>query len=128
MKVYSRKVCGAAAVAGMLSMLSAAHAAGDAANGETVFNRCAICHDKAKGGPNKIGPELFGVVGRKAGTYPGFSYSGAMQKAGFVWTPEKLDTWIASPATVVPGNKMAFAGISNAGQRADVIAFLATLK
>ena len=128
MKVYSRRVCGAAAVAGMLSMLSAAHAAGDAANGETVFNRCAICHDKAKGGPNKIGPELFGVVGRKAGTYPGFSYSGAMQKAGFVWTPEKLDAWIASPATVVPGNKMAFAGISNAGQRADVIAFLATLK
>ena len=119
--------CGAVFVVGV-AWASAAQAAGDAGNGATVFNRCAICHDKTKGGPNKIGPELFGVVGRKAGTYPGFSYSGAMQKAGFDWTPEKLDAYITSPATVVPGNKMTFAGISNAGQRADVIAFLETLK
>jgi cytochrome c len=110
------------------ALASAAQAAGNAGNGAVVFNRCAICHDNTKSGPNKIGPELFGVVGRKAGTYPGFSYSGAMQKAGFMWTPDRLDAYIASPATVVPGNKMTFAGIANASQRADLIAFLGTLK
>ena len=118
---------GAIFVSGM-AFVSVAHAAGNAGNGATVFNRCAICHDRTKGGPNKIGPDLFGVVGRRAGTYPGFSYSGAMQKATFTWTPDKLDAYITSPATVVPGNKMPFAGISNAGQRADLIAFLETLK
>ena len=105
-----------------------AHAAGNANNGTVVFNRCAICHDKTKGGPNKLGPQLFGVVGRKAGTYPGFSYSSAMRSAGFQWTPAKLDAYLASPASVVPSNKMAFAGIADARQRADLIAYLQTLK
>ncbi|HEY5047539.1 MAG TPA: c-type cytochrome [Rhizomicrobium sp.] len=107
---------------------SQAQAAGNAANGAVVFNRCAICHDNHKNGVNKIGPDLFGVVGRKAGTYPGFSYSGATKNAGFTWTDAKLDAYITSSSQVVPGNKMAFAGITNAGQRADLITYLDTLK
>jgi cytochrome c len=96
--------------------------------GAVVFNRCAICHDNHKNGITKIGPNLFGVVGRTAGASPGFSYSSAMKSAGFAWSDAKLDAYITSPQQVVPGNKMAFAGISNAGQRADLIAYLDTLK
>ena len=110
------------------ALATSAQAAGNAANGAGVFDRCAICHSNTKGGPNKIGPNLFGIVGRKAGTYPGFSYSGAMTKSGIVWTDAKLDAYIASPATLVPGNKMPFAGITNNNQRADLIAYLDTLK
>jgi cytochrome c len=122
-------VMGAAMIAGALAFgVTAAEAGGNATNGATVFQRCAICHNAAKGAGNKIGPDLFGVVGRKAGTEPGYSYSGAMKSAGFAWTNEKLDAYVKSPALVVPGNKMAFAGLPNDGQRADLIAYLDTLK
>jgi cytochrome c len=110
------------------AMATSALAAGNATNGASVFERCAICHSNTKSGPNKIGPNLFGIVGRKAGTYPGFSYSSAMTKSGIVWTDAKLDAYISSPQTAVPGNKMPFAGIANNNQRADVIAYLDTLK
>jgi len=102
--------------------------AADPNAGKGVFTRCAACHTINKGGVNGLGPNLFGVVGRKAGTKPDFGYSGAMKKAGFAWTPQKLDAYIAHPAAVVPGNRMAFAGIPNAKDRADLIAYLATLK
>ncbi|MGD0190456.1 MAG: cytochrome c family protein [Rhizomicrobium sp.] len=105
-----------------------AQATGSASTGAVVFNRCAICHDNRKDGVIKLGPDLYGVVGRKAGTYPGFYYSSAMKNAGFVWTNDKLDAYITSPQQVVPGNKMAFAGIAGASQRADLIAYLDTLK
>jgi cytochrome c len=103
-------------------------AAGNAANGKTVFSRCAICHSVGKGEPNRIGPNLYGVVGRKAGTVTGFNYSSAMKNFGKVWTPELLDSYLTHPMVVVPGTKMSFAGISNAGQRSDVIAYLQSLK
>jgi cytochrome c len=109
-------------------MVSVAHAAGNAGTGASLFNRCAICHSNTKGAPNKLGPNLFGVVGRKAGTRPGFSYSAAMKRAGFVWTPAKLTDYLVAPQKVVPGNNMPFAGISDATQRADLVAYLATLK
>lgn len=112
----------------MLLVAGSAHAAGNASTGAALFNRCAICHSNAKGAPNRLGPNLFGVVGRKAGTYPGFSYSGAMKRAGFVWTPQKLDSYIEDPQKVVPGNAMPFAGISDASQRANIVVYLATLK
>lgn len=105
-----------------------AEAAGDASAGKGVFSRCAACHNAVKGGPNMIGPNLFGVVGRKAGTAPGFSYSNAMKSSGITWTPDKLDTYLTHPAQVVPGTRMAFAGIPDAKQRADLIAYLGTLK
>jgi len=112
----------------MIATMSAAYAAGDASAGAGIFNRCAICHSNTKGGPNKLGPDLFGVIGRRAGTYPGFSYSAAMKRAGFVWTPGKLSDYLASPQKVVPGNAMPFAGIDDPKQRADLVAYLATLK
>ncbi|HEV2561468.1 MAG TPA: cytochrome c family protein [Rhizomicrobium sp.] len=107
---------------------TAALAAGDAAKGVTIFNRCAICHSNTKGAPNKIGPNLFGVVGRKAGTAPGFSYTGAMKNSGITWTEDKLEAYVQHPALVVPGNKMAFAGLSSPAQADDLVAYLATLK
>jgi len=112
----------------ILGMVSAAQAAGDVKAGEGLFNRCAICHSDAKGAPNKLGPNLFGVVGRKAGTFPGYSFSAAMKRAGFVWTPVKLSDYLASPQKVVPGNNMPFAGIADPKQRAAIVAYLASLK
>ena len=115
-------------IAAILVTASVAHAAGDAGAGAGLFNRCAMCHSNTKGGPNKLGPDLFGVVGRKAGTYRGFSYSVAMKQAGFVWTAAKLSDYLASPQKVVPGNAMPFVGVPDPKQRADLIAYLATLK
>ncbi len=112
----------------LVTAASAAQAAGDAAKGKTVFQRCAICHRAEKDGGNGLGPNLFGLVGRKAGTAAGFNYSVAMKNSGITWTTDKLFAYIEHPSAVVPGNKMAFAGISDAGQRADVVAYLATLK
>jgi cytochrome c len=102
--------------------------AGDAAKGKSVFQRCAICHTVEKGGGNGLGPNLFGVVGRKAGTAPGFSYSAAMKGSGITWTPDKLGAYVTHPGAIVPGNRMAFAGIGNPDQVADVVAYLSTLK
>ena len=105
-----------------------ANAGGNAKAGEQAFARCAICHSATKGEGNRIGPNLFGIVGRKAGTVPDFYYSPAMKSAGFVWTNDKLDAYLKAPQSVVPGNRMAFAGLPSAGQRADLIAYLDTRK
>jgi len=102
--------------------------AGDAANGKIVFGRCAICHTVQKGGPNGLGPNLFGVAGRKAASLPNFAFSAALKKSGITWTPDKLKAWVSAPARLVPGTKMAFAGIANPKQVDDVVAYLATLK
>ena len=107
--------------------ISSAQAA-DAKNGQAVFSRCAACHNNAKGAANGLGPNLFGVVGRKAGSVKDFAYSAAMKSAGFVWNNQKLDAYIANPAKTVPGNRMAFAGIADTKQRADLIAYLDSLK
>src|ERR1700744_3779215 len=104
------KSMGAIAVAALLA--SQANAA-DAKHGAQVFQRCAICHSNTKGAPARIGPNLFGVVGRKAGTFPEFSYSGAMKGAGFVWTPDKIAAYAQHPQVVVPGNRMSFGGLSS---------------
>ncbi len=119
------KSMGVVAMAGLLA--SQAQAA-DAKKGAAVFQRCAICHSNTKGAGAKIGPNLFGVVGRKAGTMPDFPYSAAMKGAGFVWTPEKLQAYIQHPQQVVPGNRMAFAGVSSKADDADLVAYLGTLK
>ena len=103
-------------------------AAGDPAAGKTVFARCAICHKVAQGAPASVGPNLFGVVGRKAASLPGFEYSGPLKAAGITWTDDKLQEWVSGPAKMVPGTKMAFPGITSKGQQADVVAYLKTLK
>ncbi|HXR95174.1 MAG TPA: cytochrome c family protein [Rhizomicrobium sp.] len=105
-----------------------AMAAGDPVQGKAVFARCAICHNVDKDGGNGVGPNLFGIAGRKAATVEGFNYSGPMKASGIVWTDDNLAKWIAGPAKMMPGTKMAFAGISSKTQIADVIAYLHTLK
>lgn len=91
------------------------------------FAVCSGCH-AIVAGQNIIGPSLWGVVGRKAGAVPGYAYSAALQHSGIVWTPEKLDTWLAGPMTMVPGTKMSFGGYSDPKQRQAVITYLETLK
>jgi cytochrome c len=113
--------------AALILLTTSAHAA-DAVNGKSVFARCAICHTVQKGGANGLGPNLFGVVGRKSAKAPGFMYSGAMKNSGITWTADKLKAWITAPARLVPGTKMAFGGISNPKQVDDVVAYLGTLK
>jgi cytochrome c len=103
--------------------------AADAAAGEGVFRRaCAVCHNPTVEGPRKLGPTLHGVVGRKSGAIEGFRYSKANSESGIVWTPDKLDPYIKSPREVVPGTAMAYAGLRNDEERANLIAYLATLK
>lgn len=105
---------------------AAAHA-GDAAKGAAVFKRCVICHSVEAGKKSSVGPNLAGVVGRKAGT-AAFNYSPAMKGAGFVWTSEKLDQFLQKPGAFVKGSKMAFGGLPDGKDRADVIAYLETRK
>jgi cytochrome c len=105
-----------------------AAAAGDPVAGKAVFqSTCAICH-AVQAGQNKIGPSLFGIVGRKTGSVPGYNYSPANMGANLTWDEATLDKYLESPRTVIPGTKMPYAGQKDAGKRADLIAYLATLK
>ena len=102
---------------------------GDVAKGEKLFKaRAAQCHTGNKGGPNGVGPNLYGLVGRKSGTIEGFSYSKANSESGVVWTPEVLDVYLENPKKFMPGTKMAFAGLKKAQDRADIIAYLESLQ
>ncbi len=109
----------AAAVALVPSVASA-----DAARGKTLFMRCMACHTVNKGGANKVGPNLAGVVGRKAGAVKGFNYSAAMKKANITWTEANLDKWLTRPASLVPGTAMVFAGLPNPDDRKSVIEYI----
>jgi len=101
----------------------AARADGDAARGEKRFEECATCHSTERG-VNNVGPSLFGVLGRKAGEIADFRYSPAMRTSGITWTAQTLDKFVADPQQEVPGNRMPFAGMPDAGDRADLIAYL----
>jgi len=101
--------------------------AADIEAGKVAFKKCALCHT-AEPGKNKIGPSLFGVVGRKSGNVDNFSYSEAMKNFDHTWDAETLDTYLADPRAVVPGTKMIFPGIKDKTERDDVIAYLETLK
>jgi cytochrome c len=118
----------ALALVGALTVVAgAARADGDAAAGKAVFNKCAACHSPAQG-VNKIGPSLFGVVGRHSASIADFSYSPAMKATNWDWTPEQLNKYLVDPRGVVPGTKMIFPGLKSDADRANVIAYLATLK
>ena len=101
-------------------------ASADATAGKAVSARCEQCHDITKGGPNKIGPALWGVIGRARATQPGFAYSSAMMGDHNPWTFAALFKYLKSPATMVPGTKMSFAGLRSAQDRINLIAFLRT--
>ncbi len=116
---------GIAALAPILA--PAARADGDAAAGKVVFNRCLVCHT-IEPGKWKIGPSLWGVVGRHSHSLPGFNYSAAMKKYDVVWEPDTLDHYLTAPMKVVPGTRMVFPGLANPTDRANVIAYLETLK
>jgi cytochrome c len=100
---------------------------GDPGRGKTVFNQCVICHT-IEPGKAKIGPSLHGIVGRQSASVPGFAYSAAMKKYDVTWNDDTLFTYLATPMKLVPGTKMAFAGLPKEQDRRDVIAYLNTLK
>ncbi len=119
----------ALAAALVVALPSMAMAGGDAEHGKKVFRKCKACHyvDKEK---NKVGPYLKGVVGRKAASVEGFKYSAAMKakgEEGLVWTEENLDKYLTKPKAFTPHNKMSFAGLKKAEDRADVIAYLKSM-
>ena len=103
-------------------------AAGDAAAGKALFNqKCSLCHAPVEG-QNKIGPSLWNVVGRKAGTLPTYTYSDAMKNANRTWNDATLDDYLINPRQKIPGVKMIFVGLPNETDRQNVIAYLTTLK
>ena len=110
-------------ITALLLLTAAAHADGDPARGELRFTDCAACHAPQPGVAN-VGPSLTGVFGRKAGTLTDFRYSPALKRSGITWTPETLDIFLADPQKAVPNNRMPYAGMPDAADRADLIAFL----
>jgi len=120
MRVTSRVT---AALLITLLAAGAARADGDAARGEAKFGDCAACH-KLEAGANNVGPSLHGIFARKAGEIADFRYSPAMKRSGISWTPETLDKFISDPQSLVPANRMPYAGMASAADRADLIAYL----
>ncbi len=98
---------------------------GDAAKGEKVFAQCKACH-VAEEGKNRVGPSLWHIVGRKSGSIAGFNYSRANKESGVTWSEDVLFTYLEAPAKFMPGTRMAFGGLKQAQDRADVIAYLKT--
>lgn len=107
-----------------LAALPAPYNAGDLANGEAKFALCRSCHTVAPGGANMTGPNLHGVFGRAAATAAEFNYSDALKESKIVWDGPTVDKWLAEPKTFLPGTKMTFAGLDEADDRRDVIAYL----
>jgi cytochrome c len=103
----------------------AAPQGGDAASGQLVFNNaCRTCHT-TKQDDNRLGPHLYNIIGREAGSVPGYGYSSAMRGAGFLWDKEKLERFIADPDELVPGNRMKpYSGLASAADRARIVTFL----
>lgn len=121
MKIWAGAVV--AVIAGVATQASAQ--SGDATRGQRVFNQqCRACHTLEKDGAQTAGPNLHGVFGRKAGTAAGYEFSDAMKKSGIVWDEATMTDYNRDPKAKVPGTKMVFNGVKNAGQLADLVAYL----
>lgn len=116
-------ILGILCVTALFTASAAPRPEGDAARGEKRFEECAACHS-AGTGENGVGPTLKGIFNRKAASLEDFRYSAAMQRSGITWTSETLEAFIADPQKLVPGNRMAYAGLTDAEGRADLMAYL----
>jgi cytochrome c len=112
-----------AALIAMPFLITTAEADGDVAKGEARFQECAACH-RLEAGVNEVGPTLHGIFSRKAGELSDFRYSPAMKRSGITWTAETLDKYIADPQAFIPANRMPYAGMGSANDRADLLAYL----
>lgn len=118
---------GAAAPAAQAEPLPVLLASADVAKGQAAVRKCASCHSFDKGGPNRVGPNLHEVVGRPKASKPDFNYSAALKSKGGEWTFEDINAFIQNPKAYANGTTMAFAGIAQAGERADILAYLRSL-
>ena len=126
-----RKGLLAAMTGGFLLVASNAHAdeSCDARPGAEVYaTKCAVCHSLIAGEPGAVGPSLFGIVGRRPASVPGFVYSAAMKSRSDLWTPATLDWYLIDPPGRVPGTYMAFSGLKSSAARAALICFLGTVR
>jgi cytochrome c len=112
-----------AAVIGLALQGLALAQQGDAKRGQKVFENCAACH-AVDGKDNEVGPGLSGVFGRKAGERDDFRYSPALKRSGITWTPQTMDAFIADPQKAIPANRMPYAGMPDARERADLIVYM----
>jgi cytochrome c len=119
-------VAPAAAAVEELPDFATAIPAASTPDGQRVAQRCEQCHDWAKNGPNKIGPNLYGIIGRRRAAHEGFSYSTAMIGKGGTWTYEDIFRYLKSPARFIPGNKMPFGGLPSAQDRLNLLAYMRT--
>jgi cytochrome c len=129
-QAYSVAVSGGEAAGGSTAEagpdFDTVYASADAKKGETIFNKCKACHKVD--GSDSVGPHLNGIVGRAVGSVAGFAYSDGVKNHGGTWDPKSLDTWIENPKKDIPGTKMTFAGLPKVEDRANLIAYLATIK
>ena len=116
-----------AAKKAIVATLPADYQAADLENGQAKFALCKSCHTATAGGESAVGPNLYGVFGRKAGSLPGFAYSDGVKALGYAWDAEKIDRWITNPRAVVSGTKMTYAGLESPKDRVDVVAYLKVL-
>lgn len=110
----------------LLATLPAPYNTGDVEHGKIVFARCQVCHTDTEGGPDLIGPNLWGVFGRKVASKPGYTYSDALKSKSWTWDAQHIDAWITAPRQVAPGTKMSFVGLADPKDRIDLIAYLKT--
>lgn len=128
-KIAASKLLAASMLLFASAGLNPAAAEGDAKNGQRLFvKRCSECHFEFKAKGNNVGPNLSGVLGRKAGTFAGFDYSGAMTATSFVWSEALLLRFLTSPEKMVPGTYMGFDGLKSDKDRRDIAAYLKSQK